>query len=147
MVCDCLRTFPRPPDQAVRGSRSAHPGPALRATRRDPKTNKAVALQDFSLQKPLLKRSYWDTKFSMGKDVIFVYACSKRRPADLTWVLIRNDGGHSETTLIQSFVRPHRRSQKRIENSGVTTKNPCSRYVPVWRNFRYESVLCVSIFQ
>ena len=68
------------------------PGPDLRATRRNPKTNKAVALQDFSLQKPLLKRSYWDTKFSMGKDAIFVYACSKGRPADLTWVLIRNDG-------------------------------------------------------
>src|SRR5262252_9182601 len=32
--------------------------------------------------------------------------------------------GHSETTLIQSFVRSHRRSQKRIENSGVTTRKP-----------------------
>ena len=83
MVCDWLRTFPRPPDQAVRGSRSAHPGPDLRAMRRNPKTNKAVAPQDISLLKPLLKRIYWDKKFSMGKDAIFVYACSKGRPADL----------------------------------------------------------------
>jgi hypothetical protein len=58
----------------------------------DPKTNKAVPLQDFSLQGCLLKRNYWDTKFSIGKDAIF--GCTPVRKGDQlisTWVLIRKN--------------------------------------------------------
>jgi hypothetical protein len=44
----------------------------LRATRRGSKNEQAVALPDFSLQESLLKRSYWDTKFTIGKGVIFL---------------------------------------------------------------------------
>jgi hypothetical protein len=70
---------------------SSH-GPNLRATRRGPKTNKAVALQDFSLQESLLKRSYWDTNFSIRKGAIFL--CAPIRNEDQlisTVVLIRNN--------------------------------------------------------
>ena len=64
----------------------------------DPKTNKAAPLQDFSLQESLLKRNYWDTKFSIGKDAIFW--CTPVQKGDQlisTWVLIRNN---SRITLV-----------------------------------------------
>ena len=48
--------------------------------------------QSGRLQESLLKRSYWDTKFSIGKDVIvFEYAVRKEDHLISAWVLIRND--------------------------------------------------------
>jgi hypothetical protein len=73
--CLCVRLGPSALQVASNLSQSARSGsdgivissPGSRPVERrveDPKTNKAVALQDFSLRESLLKRSYWDTKFS-----------------------------------------------------------------------------------
>jgi hypothetical protein len=48
-----------------------------------PANEQSACAARFLVTEPLLKQSYWDTKFSMGKDAILVDACSKGRPADL----------------------------------------------------------------
>ena len=79
--CLCVRLGPSALRVASNLSQSARSGsdwivisspgsrPASDASRT--RNEQAVAQQDFSLQESLLKRSYWDTKFSIGKDSIF----------------------------------------------------------------------------
>lgn len=83
-------------------------GPDLRATRRGPENEQAVALQDFSLQESLLKRSYWDTKFTIGKDGIFSSTpVGKEDQLISTWVLIRNNSRITGYEEVDHYTSSH----------------------------------------